>query len=57
VGVPVPEVRATVAVKVTDPPDAEGFGVEPSDVVVPTRPTTWVTTVEVLAPKEPETPW
>jgi hypothetical protein len=48
VGVPVPEVGATVAVKVTVCPRGEGFGVEVSEVAVPIKLTFCVRVEELL---------
>ena len=50
VGVPVPELGATVAVKVTDCPTVEGFTDEVTVVVVDARLTTWDSAAEVLDP-------
>jgi len=49
VGMPPPGLFAvTVAVKVTDCPDADGLAEELTDVVVPAFFTVWVSVLEVL---------
>ena len=54
VGVPPGEV--TVAVKVTDAPEVEGFREEPTDVEELALFTVWVSTGELLPAKLPLTP-
>jgi hypothetical protein len=56
VGVPVPEVGATVAVNVTDCPKTDGFADDVTVVVVPVVPTDWVRTALVLVLKLPSPP-
>ena len=57
-GLPAPgAIAATVAVKVTDCPNTDGFGAEVRLVVVPVLLTTWVGSVPLLPLKLPSPPY